>query len=129
MELGVTFPDTAPSSGSRMRPSDGPTKTVIKRDGAPMVLGCSAPDGHGANRTSMRHRLTPSVDLHWRASSTGRSRGPATTTRNSTGRTPVKRYAPTDSLLTVESICPVRTTDQKVGGSSPFGRAKDQGRD
>jgi hypothetical protein len=28
----------------------------------------------------------------------------------------MKRYARTDSLLTVEGICPVRTTDQKVGG-------------
>ena len=27
-------------------------KAVTHCDGAPMVLGCSAPDGYGANRTS-----------------------------------------------------------------------------
>jgi hypothetical protein len=32
---------------------DGPTKAVTQRDGAPMVLGCSAPDMHRADRTSM----------------------------------------------------------------------------
>jgi hypothetical protein len=37
-----------------LRPSDGPTKTVTQRDGAPMVLECSAPDVHGGDRTSMR---------------------------------------------------------------------------
>jgi hypothetical protein len=102
---------------------------VTQRDGAPMVLGCTASDEHGTDRTGTRTGSHPSLISPVGFRHPHQAHRPAITSQHRTARTAAKRYARTDSLQIVKSICLVRTTDQKVGGSSPFGRAINQGRD
>jgi hypothetical protein len=109
--------------------SEQPTATSCTHcDGAPMVLGCSAPEHHDRHRTSTRTLLRRSPSRN-----SGRCRCCTPWTSQITKQHPDTNRRETVGanclLRTVKSICRVRTTDQKVRGSSPFGRARDQGRD